>query len=100
VNVDEFRQEDPGVRPENWQVAYDDRFLDGEGTSFISERWATSWRPLDPAAAEPARSRLIFFIHFLRFDRPLGTPYGLVDLPPPSSMPERLARILAYEPPD
>ena len=79
VDVDEFGQADAAQAPDSWQVAYDERFLD---------------------SPESTRSRLVFFIHFLRFDRPLKTPFEDVALPAPTPMPSRLASIVRYEPPD
>ena len=79
VDVGAFGQADPALKPDSWQVAYDERFLD---------------------SPESTRSRLIFFLHFVRFDRPLKTPFGDAALPTPTPMPPRLASIVRYEPPD
>jgi hypothetical protein len=79
VDAGAFGQADPALAPDSWQVAYDERFLESLGSS---------------------RSRLIFFLHFVRFDRPLKTPFEDVALPEPTPMPPRLASIVRYEPPD
>jgi hypothetical protein len=54
----------------NWQVAYDEREL-----AFKDNR------------------RFAFFFHYLDFDLPLETPFGPVNLPQPSSLPEHLKGI-------
>jgi len=79
VDVGAFSQADPALAPDSWQVAYDERFLDSPGSS---------------------RSRLVFFLHYVRFDRPLKTPFEDVALPAPTPMPSRLDSIVRYEPPD
>ena len=79
VDVGAFSQADPALAPDSWQVAYDERFLN---------------------SPESTRSRLIFFFHFVRFDRPLKSPFGDAALPTPTPMPPRLASIVRYEPPD
>ena len=79
VDIDAFGQADPTLAPDSWQVAYDERFLD---------------------SPEATRSRLIFFLHFARFDRPLRTPFEDVALPSPTPMPPGLASIVRYQPPD
>jgi hypothetical protein len=100
VDVGAFGQDDTALSPRGWQVAYDERYLDAPGDAFISARWAVGWKPLHDGVAEPSVSRLIFFLHHLSLDRPLRTPFGPIDPPAPSELPQRLARIVAYEPPD
>ena len=69
------------------------------------ERWldATGERVLTDAFEESpeglTESRLVFYMHFLVFDRPLLTPGGPISLPPPKPVPARLSGI-AYEPVD
>jgi len=71
VETSGFGQDDPALPVDGGQVAYDERYLDDAGNSFISERWAIGWEPLDAGIVEPQTSRLVFFLHFLSFDRPL-----------------------------
>ena len=98
VDVGTFTQEDPGVDQANWQVPYDERYLNADGTREIGERWATGWDP-QPGVVEPATTRLVFFFHFLDSSRPLKSPDGDIPLPAPSSMPARLS-FVEYEAPD
>lgn len=67
-------QEMPDLPRSDWQVAWDERFLNEQKT-----RWA-------------------FFFHYLDLEKPLITPVGVVMLPPPTPLPNHLAGI-RYEPP-
>jgi len=67
-------QEDAKQLQSNWQVAYDERPLDDEHS-----RWA-------------------FFFHYLDFSKLLLTPIGPVELPTPTTLPERLQHIEYVEP--
>jgi hypothetical protein len=80
-------QELPGAPRDNWQVPYDERFLDADG---ISERSSPSGF---------SAMRLAFFMHDLDVSRPLETPYGSVALPIPTAMPGRLSSLFRYLPP-
>jgi hypothetical protein len=91
-DVREFTQEVPGEPPENWQVPDDEGLLNADGDEVVPTRW--------PIAPELLRGnvRLVFFMHFLDFSRPLRTPFGEIPLPEPTEQPERLA-IVEYEEP-
>jgi hypothetical protein len=98
VDLDKFTQEDQNVDRSSWQVPYDERFLNSDGTDEISERWAVGWSAR-PGVKEARTTRLVFFFHFLDAKRPLVTPDGKVALPSRTKRPSRLA-FLKYEPPD
>jgi hypothetical protein len=84
VDVGRFTQEDPALPQAFWQVAYEERYLNEDGTE-------AGYSPRDaPDAAPP---RLAFFLHFIDFDRPIRTPAGDVMLPPPQPTPDRLKQI-------
>jgi hypothetical protein len=83
-----FMQEEPGISRDNWQVAYDEHFLDTDGTRIIEE----------PRIGESLR--VAFYLHFTKFDQPLITPYGPIALPKPTEIPERLKNLFKYIPPD
>jgi hypothetical protein len=69
-------QEDATQPQENWQVAYEEQLL-SESTE---------------------DTRYAFFFHFLNLGKPLLTPNGQANLPPPTPVPEHLLHI-HYEPP-
>jgi hypothetical protein len=69
-----------------------ERWLDPSGGDLLTEEF-------DPPPDGLAESRLVFFLHFMTFDRPLLTPAGPLELPTPSALPERFAAI-RYEPVD
>jgi hypothetical protein len=83
--TDDFGQ--PGSR----QVAYMEHYLSADGTSVIAKHFNVP--PGDSL-------RLAFFLHYFHFTRKLKTSYGLVELPGPTPMPERLHQIIRYEPVD
>ena len=82
----QITQEDPGLNRNWWQVAYEVIFLDTSGINEVEE-------------VVGDRLRLAFFFHFLKWERPLITPHGDVDLPRESAMPDRLKRLVTYWPP-
>jgi hypothetical protein len=90
-SVDEITQEEADRSPENWQVPWDEHFLNMDGTA-----------PVDPGAPDQQPTiptfRVAFFFHYLDFERPLMTPTGLLPLPKPSPRPSRLA-FIQYESP-
>lgn len=87
-----FTQEDPHQPRDNWQVAYDERYLNSEGTEVLS------WN--EPPAQAGESTRLAFFMFSLDLRRPLLTAFGPVSLPPPTEAPPRLLAIAPFEPPD
>ena len=87
-----FTQEIPDRPEEEWEVTYDERYLNQEGDEVTADVFD------EPSPGETTRAA--FFFHGLDPARPLLTPFGAVELPPPMPMPERLARIITYEPPE
>lgn len=75
----------------NNQVAWDEHFLTDNGESTISASW-----PHHPELW----SRVAFFLHYYRENDPLLTSFGPVVCPLPKPMPERLAKLVPYDPPD
>lgn len=79
VNADQYEwgkvtQEVLGQPKSNWQVAYDEQPLDS------------------------ARSRWVFFFHYLDHEKPLFTTEGPVPLPAPTPLPAHLMHIQYLEP--
>jgi hypothetical protein len=92
LDVGEFTQEEPGQPRENWQAPWMERWLDPSGERVLTEEF-------DPPPDGLPQSRLVFFLHYLSFDRPLLTPAGSLELPAPTAAPSRLA-VVGYEPVD
>ena len=92
-DVGDFCQPDAEVGREEWQVAWAEAFLDADGQELIQERWA--------ASVPVVRSfRVAFFIHDWKEEVGIETSYGERTCPSPTPMPERLARLVPYEPVD
>jgi len=79
------------TEPQEWtkQGPYHLMRLNADGTDWIP--WNVPWT---------ASERLCFFFHFLDVNRPLTGCYGSIMLPKETAMPERLARVIPYLPPD
>lgn len=92
LDIGGFTQEEPGQPRESWQAPWIERWLDPSGEQVLTEEF-------DPPPAWLSESRLVFFLHYLAFDRPLLTPSGPVELPMPTAVPQRLVGV-AYEPVD
>ena len=75
----------------NNQVAWDEHFLTDDGERIIPASW-----PQHPKSW----SRVAFFLHFYRENDPLLTSFGPVVCPRPRPMPERLFKLVPYDPPD
>ncbi|SOC45089.1 hypothetical protein [Ureibacillus acetophenoni] len=90
VNVEGFTQEIEGVSKDDWQVAYDEYYLNDEGSKVIGDFFNKPAEDLTP-------TRIAFFLYFVDFTTPLLTPFGKVNLPSPLHMPERLKDIIEFE---
>jgi hypothetical protein len=91
VDPGKFTQEVPGQPQSEWQVAWDEWYLDPDSGQPLGQS------PMD--AAGMARTRLAFFLHSMDRSRPLVTPFGPIELPTPTAAPTRLSPI-GYEPVD
>lgn len=90
IDISEFMQEDPSQPKENWQVAYDEYYLDAKGERVTGDS-------LNLPETNTTPSRIGFFLYFVNLNRPLLTPFGKVNLPQPTLMPERLKAIITFE---
>lgn len=90
-NISGFVQPDP-LRSENdWQVAWNEKFLTADGETVIGEY---------PCKLPDAlQYRVVFAIHSWNPDLPLGSSYGDLVLPAMEPLPERLWRLTPYEVP-
>jgi len=77
IDVGKFTQKEDRIDKMNWQVPWDEKFIDVEGSI-----------------------KLVFFFHFLDLSKPLITPFGVIELMKTEQMPSRLSRIMVYEKPN
>jgi hypothetical protein len=91
VDIGRFTQEWPGKDRSSWQVPWDERVLNEEGTKDAMGRFPRNV-PVDGSA------RVAFFFHYLNFDRPLITPAGKIRIPDAGALPKRL-RFMEYKSP-
>jgi len=75
-------------QPSSDQAPYMESYLSPEGDSLISQ--------YDRPPGDFLR--VVFFLHDFDSARPLKTSYGEVNVLTPTAMPERLSRIIRYEP--
>ena len=90
--VADFCQAQDGVPRDNWQVAWAEAYLSEDGETLLVERWAD--------APKTNSFRVAFFIHSWNRSKPLLTSYGEASCPDVKKMPERLGKLVPYEPVD
>jgi hypothetical protein len=91
-NVGDFSQPQDGVPRDNWQVAWVEAYLSEDGENLLVERWAN--------APNADSLRVAFFIHYWNPAAKLLTSYGGICCPAVKKMPERLQKLVPYEPLD
>jgi hypothetical protein len=89
-NPDENYSADDFGQPDSDQAAYEDKYLSSNSASVVSEYTCPAGDIL----------RIVFLLHFFDPMKPLKTSYGVVNLPMTTEMPERLRKIIRYEPVD
>ena len=92
VEVDKFTQLDKSIPKSSWQTAYDEHYLNENGTEVIGR--------FGEFPTDILFTRLAFFLHFVDFDKPLLSQFGELWLPLESPIPDRLKKIIKYEPVD
>jgi hypothetical protein len=92
--VGDITQEIPDQPPANWQCPYMEQILSSSGDEVLADDYEASER----ADLWKGDMRLAFFFHYLDLERPLRTPFGEVQLPAESAVPERLS-MMEYEQP-
>jgi hypothetical protein len=90
--VDDFVQPHTDLPRENWQVAYAESYLSRDGEKVLP------WRREGEILSDTVR--IAFFIHFFDPKKPLYSSYGTLKCPPVQEMPERLQRLVPYQPVD
>ena len=87
-NIGEITQANDSLPEDEWQTVYDEQFLNESGTEVIEE---------DVVRKKGHQTvRLVFFFHYLDFDKPLQTPFGNVPLKKPTKLPKRLKGKIEY----
>ena len=92
LHVGKITQPLDNTKQSDWQVAYDEHYLNVDGTEVIGGFGEV---PIDVAF-----TRLAFFLYFVNFDKPLLTQFGKIQLPKETPMPNRLETIISFEPVD
>ncbi len=72
------------------QVAYDEALLSPDGDAVLASGHGS--------IVGITAGRMCFFLHYYDPTRPIQWTYGEFNCPAPSPMPERLARIVSYQP--
>jgi hypothetical protein len=91
--IDDFVQADPSRPKEQWQVAWEEKFLTTDGETLIH---TDRGRKLP----EAGQYRVAFVIHFWKSGLPLNSSYGELHAPPVQPLPERLWRLAPYDLPN
>ncbi len=73
----------------DWPAAYLEAYLTADGENTIDFHYPTP---------PPGDLRIAFFLHDWDPAKPLQTTYGDVQCPAPLPMPERLTRLVPFEP--
>jgi hypothetical protein len=90
LDVSSFTQKDDNLSKDSWQTAYDEHFLNEDGTQVIG-----TFIEQDSLIGD--KTRMAFFMYYIDFSKPLLSQYGELLLPEPSPMPERLSGVIIFE---
>ena len=93
INVSAFTQRNDSLPEDSWQAAYDEHFLNEDGTRVIGNF-------ADQSNVVGEETRIAFFMYDVDVSKPLMSQYGDISLSIPTPMPERLAKIIDFEPVD
>lgn len=88
VDLSRFYQQDPRQKETDWQVPYDERYLNSEGTEVLGDFFSR-----DPIPGD--ETRLAFFLYTENRNLPLNTPWGEISLIETKPLPKRL-QILVF----
>lgn len=94
LEISAFGQVDPCFPDSGWQVPHQPTVLSGDGVKVLGELHSFALR--SESEPLPPELRLAFFTHYLDPEQPMETPFGRVNLPPVTPVPDRL-RVLRYE---
>lgn len=93
VDVSSFTQKDEKLPKNSWQTAYDEHFLNDDGTEVIGTY-------LEHDSLIGDKTRIAFFMYFIDFNKPLLSQYGEIQLSIATPIPDRLLKIIDFEPVD
>lgn len=91
VDLAKFLQKDDCLPMSDWQVAYDEHFLNNDGTEIIGDFF-------NQAELNEGNTRVVFFMYIEDIKKPLLTPYGEMSFLETENLPQRLARIVSFTP--
>jgi len=91
INIHSFTQEDKMLSKDNWQVAYDEHYLNLQGDRVIGRFGEQNNLQLEN------NTRIAFFMYYIDFNKPLLSQYGEIILTNPINIPERLLKIIDFE---
>lgn len=90
IDVSSFTQRDDDLPEDEWQAAFDEYYLNEEGTEVIGDF-------LNYESLKGEKTRLVFSMYFVDTDKPLLSQFGEILLPNPSALPERLSEIIEID---
>ncbi|MEX2173299.1 MAG: hypothetical protein WD872_02990 [Pirellulaceae bacterium] len=91
--LDGITQEWP-ARERGWQVPYLEHILNASG-----DRVLVGWDQIGKRPEDwEGDVRVVFYFHYLSFERPLLSPFGELQVPSPEPLPPRLSNKITYIP--
>ena len=93
VDMSGFLIKEKHVPPQDWQTAYNEQYLNKDGTRVIGNY-------VNHSSLGTVPVRVAFFLYLEDLSAPLSTPYGDVALPTPEALPRRLRDLLDFSPMD
>ena len=89
-DVSSFTQQDDSNPREDWQVAYNEHFLNEDGTKVVGTFGCNNMLSV-------VKTRVVFFMYFVDTAKPLISRYGELLLSTHVPLPERLAKIIDFD---
>ncbi len=93
LDISAFTQKYDSLSESNWQIAYDEHFLNEDGTKVLCKPLYDNFNII-----QGSKTRIAFFLFFIDFNKPLSSQFGDMPLSNPTSMPDRLSQIVEFEP--
>ena len=89
IDISSFVQQNPALPKSEWQVPYDEHYLNYDGTKIIGDYFNVK-------TLLEKYCRVAFYMYIEDFKLPLSTPFGDISLLPIKEMPERLSTLLSF----